>query len=66
MAVFALLDGHCKAVATDGSIASRWFPYSFVLLPIKTAAGQPQAIALETVRTAVKKPQVFSDRAAYF
>ena len=60
MAVFASVEGYCKAVARVGSIASRGFPYSFVLLEIRAAAGQPQAMALETVKTAVKEPQIFS------
>lgn len=60
MAVFASVSGHCKAVAKDGSISSRRFPYSFVLGDIQTAAGRPQAIAPETVGSAVGKPQIFS------
>lgn len=60
MVVFASIDGQCKALAKDGSIASRRFPYSFTLADIRTAAGQPQAIALETVGSAVGKPQIFS------
>jgi hypothetical protein len=60
MAVFASIDGHCKASAKDASIASCQFPYSFVRADIRTAARRPQAIALEKVWSAVGKPRILS------